>query len=123
MTIAPPARTSSRLGGWWRIWIVLSALWIAPIGIWALAEAQRQAGSSQRAADLRITCLAEHERYPALGNKFDCFNQEAEMLKGASYDPSMWVFVGFAIVPPAALLVIGAALGWVIAGFRQDRVA
>ena len=120
---AATSRATPRLGGWWRIRIVLSALWIAPIGIWALAEAQRQAGLGQRAADLRIRCLAEHERYPALGNRFDCFNQEAEMLQGASYDPSMWVFVGFAIVPPAVLLVLGATIGWVAAGFRQDRAA
>lgn len=135
------------IGGWWRAWIVLSAIWLLIVLAMFVVDVRwpdiektrsdrvkyactvdRLEGSIHlldhyTAADLRVA-LAERkpgteEWRPELER---CVTALDTDYAGERLDRVLWqvrVMGLLAVLPPLALLGLAAALGWVIRGFRR----
>jgi hypothetical protein len=97
--------------GLFRLWLVLSVLWIGGAGVVTWRDFQRnelpsycELPASERSETLSFNCPAE-ARSAAI------WRTEARPL-------IIWYGGALALVPPAVVLVLGSALVWAFRGFR-----
>ncbi len=111
--------------GLFRLWLVLTVLWIAAMAwterdrlCWAAAPADRRLHSSAVAGPLVLARLDEtlvEETYRSL---VDCMPPKGRSAAWwRSREPVLLVMVG----PPIGAFLIGCALLWVGRGFRLTR--
>jgi hypothetical protein len=100
--------------GMFRLWIVASFLWILPIAWLAYHDisARAHVPSSPQA------CFEEHKANPALGNPFDCFDDENSHL-GGPIEPVIAIYAALATGPALATLLLWLIGVWVAAGFNR----
>lgn len=151
-----------RLGGWWRLWITASAVWIAIIGglaaydysnipsaenalhdqiQWSCAlgdprsfnigiEIPRPLSEYSAAELSRLVAETKptdvnQEAWDALQKRvrscIDAKNQDYNAIQQKKRSDLIFLASAFSTLPPTALLVLGALLGWVWRGFRQTK--
>lgn len=138
--------TARRIGGWWRLWIALSAVWVAlAITVGTIAAFEARSAESQKESaiewscegyagqfkiDLRNRSVAEliaskHADGPMRLSAVDildrCIKAKSrdyeKEVSGRRLATAAWTAAG-AVAPPIILLILGALIGWIIRGFR-----
>ena len=116
--------------GLFRIWLLITVLWVAILVSVARPDRivstywehyQTASDASERLAELqeKVFLNLSEEKQNALENATQLRLDAAKILLG--YARSDLVSFGFgAIIPPAILFVFGAALFWVLRGFRAQ---
>lgn len=116
--------------GFFRIWVLLSAIWISGV-IWIESNPPVQNGPPPFdetlpylktvpgvKMDKRSDCEPAAKQDPRvdLQNCIDFYNDNGRSEQIRRYVRS----VAWAIVPPLALLLFGSGVGWVIRGFCRE---
>ena len=130
------SRATFRLGGWRRLWIVLSVLWLAGSSAWLWRAAPvDNAGEAALKKTNHFESQQKSERPPMVkvmgpdGSVFEFVEGTPEdamtaLMKRIYPDPTPWRdAAAIMILPIAAFWALGLAGVWVSAGFRQDRAA
>jgi hypothetical protein len=103
--------------GLFRLWLVVSLLWIGSIA-W---ETYENVFVPRRSAAAAAACAETRAANKSLGNPWDCYAG----LKGGMFEdltqvqPILIQRTMVAIGPPLGLLLFGMIVGWVLAGFRR----
>jgi hypothetical protein len=101
--------------GLFRLWLVLSALWIGVVGFvtgqtfpvmpeWATLSSICDVPANERSEDWDCSWLAR------VKDRLDLDKEQRAALQSA---------ILLALLPPAFMLAVGSALVWAIRGFRQ----
>ena len=89
----------SRFGGWWRLWISASAIWLCLVGVLAVDLLQRTPycqGDQQNTIELE-RCASDYRAHTGLA------------------------LAAMGLTPPIASLGLGLLACWIIGGFRSSR--
>jgi hypothetical protein len=107
--------------GLFRLWVILSVLWIAGVGLVSGSDVYLEF-RKVAALDAARSRLREAEARPGEPLKPDELPPEANPFLGFELDPwsSLRRTGAVALLPPLALLALGAALGWVFSGFQRE---
>lgn len=137
-----------RLGGWWRLWIVASCLWIIPILVFAFSTADYRSLDDYRLDRLTRSCTTYENGQEFLLNRVYTENQlKAAYRKGEHRGEAWWDDLGRCVkaydidyaaqkheqmighftpmimvtfLLPLLTLVIGLSFGWIVRGFRKS---
>ena len=109
----------SKIGGWHRLWIVGSVLWVAIVAATAIALApdfssvlpRQEEPSDLMPPQEQSDALTYEERRRRI------FEEPEERAREALVRHYGAAF-GIAVVPPLLLYVFGWAVGWIVQGFR-----
>jgi len=114
--------------GLFRLWLVLSMLWISAMGITlrpdqALSDYREHVAKAQEVApkvadlmDLESPTLEQEQNRTVLLAVLRAHDDKAERSKR-----NLLTFITFSLIPSIAILVTGGGLYWAVRGFRQDR--
>jgi hypothetical protein len=103
--------------GFWRLWLVLSLLWIVAVGVYAWKEEPWVMSSRMR------TCMDAKEAQGA--NLLSCFEytEIARLRQGpvgsADIAAAAKEYAAFALIPPLVVLGLGLLGAWVASGFAR----
>jgi hypothetical protein len=106
-----------------RAWSVIAICWIGAIGGHGSYKWYNDPWRVVSVKPLRAECYEANppqwcldpEKTKPPFNPFDKF----DVLPDVPLEPSLWFVLFLSVVPPAALLLFGAALYWVGQGFRS----
>jgi hypothetical protein len=102
--------------GLFRLWLVLSVLWIGGVGIakWRAFSVDWIAVTQPGMFQYLIP--KQNETKPALDP--DQYLRDVKEREHRAYIEASWSTSVLALVPPAFLLALGSALAWTFRGFR-----
>lgn len=108
--------------GLFRLWVILTVLWIAGVAFVsgpAVHHEFRWAAASQAT----LQGMSDEELMVALARAQEA-ERRGERPGEPAPTPNPWGSLGrtgaVALLPPLALLALGAALGWAFSGFRHQ---
>lgn len=138
-----------RIGGWWRLWIALSAVWVAlAITIGMIAAFEGRSAGSQRESTIEWSCegyagqfkidLRDRSVADLIASKYTgspmplstvdiidrCIKAKSRDYEKEVSDRRLVTAAGTAagaVGPPLILLILGALVGWIVRGFRSSR--
>jgi hypothetical protein len=115
--------------GLFRLWVILTVLWVAGItflsGPGVFGEF-RQAAAEQAERTRVLQAMSDEELMALLAqSQAEAQANPAKPVQGTSVRAlNPWGSLGrtgaVALLPPLALLALGAALGWAVSGFRHQ---
>ena len=115
--------------GLFRLWVILTVLWVGGIAIsvWQYASAEYRSIADYQAAYAKMGPWERHRDPVSLAQMNDReMIARYDYLKGdraPEFNPSPWLVegAGVALLPPLALLALGTVLGWAFSGFRHAK--
>lgn len=138
--------TSSRLAGWWRLWILLSAVWLVAIGAFSYVAWPSESQAAHHPAFIYQLDLKQRELFAAEGSatagiavdmpngyrlQFKQGVEEAAITPVArtyqeiavraqaeARQSSLMQFALVALLPPLAVALLGTGVAWVRRGFK-----
>jgi hypothetical protein len=114
--------------GLFRLWVILTVLWVAGVAFVSGPDVYREfhlAAAMQAAENRRLEDLSDEELLAIVRGQAEAQAIPAKPIQGTPVRTlSPWGSLGrtraVALLPPLALLALGAALGWAFSGFRHQ---
>jgi hypothetical protein len=110
--------------GFFRTWLLLVAFWI-PASIWIYTDIwssarYREGDIAENPTTKEYVVLSDGDWRPCADAETSTKDAAEKQLEPCAH-VKMWARLraaGWIFVPPISILIIGAALGWVVIGFR-----
>lgn len=136
-----------RLGGWWRLWVVVSALWVVPIASFAVATADYRSVEDYRLDRLTTSCTTYENGQTFLLNRVYTEDRLRRTYKEGTHAGEAWwpdlerciraydvdyitakhdamvshftPLIMVTLLLPVLSLILGLCFSWVVKGFRR----
>jgi hypothetical protein len=103
-----------------RFWVVLSLAWIIAVGVHGYLQlGEPGLWGTYQVAKALVGSNPFDKRWPATATQEEKREEMLEKVQWLEARIEVRPHLAWAFGPPLAVLIIGAALGWAVAGFRR----